>query len=601
MVIKLVAVFTLVLAAAGSAAGQSGQTKITHGLSLLGDLKYPADFQNVDYVNPDAPKGGLLRLYSLNSFDTFNPYNGKGASATGLGLLFESLMISPADEASAEYGLLAESVEVPDDLSHVIYRLRPEARFQDGSPVTAQDVIESLDMLKTEGSSRFRFYYRNVLRAVDLGGGRIKFEFTGPPNRELPQITGQLPILPRKWWSDRDFTKTTLEPPLGSGPYRIRAFEAGRFIEYERVADWWGAELPINRGRYNFDRIRYDYYRDQTVALEAFKADRYDIRGENISLIWATGYDFPARREGRVKLEEIDHVRPTGMQAFVFNIRKKQFQDPVLRLAMSYAFDFEWSNKNLFYGQYNRTKSYFSNSELAARELPSPEEIGLLESLRGQVPDEVFTSVYEPPATDGSGRIRKSLATALKLLKSNGYKIADRRLVSPLTGKPVEFEILLISPAFERVVGPFIRNLKRLGITAVQRTIDLAQYINRLNSFDYDMIVSTFSQSESPGNEQRNFWSSAAADQQESRNLIGIRNPAVDALIEKIIEASDRKELVTATRALDRVLSWNHYVIPHWHTGFDRVAYWDRFGIPKHPRYGYDVMSWWSDPAGSGN
>ena len=598
MVIKLVAVVALLFSAMGSAAGQ---TRITHGLSLLGELKYPADFRHLEYVNPDAPKGGLLRLYSLNSFDTFNPFNGKGSSASGLGFLFETLMTSPADEASAEYGLLAESVEVPDDLSYVIYKLRPEARFQDGSPVTAQDVIWSLDTLKTKGSSRFRFYYRNIRNAVDLGGGRIRFEFTGPPNRELPQITGQLPILSRKWWSDRDFTKTTLDPPPGSGPYRIKGFEAGRYIEYERVADWWGAALPVNRGQYNFDQIRYDYYRDQTVALEAFKADRYDVRGENISLIWATGYDFPARRDGKVKLEEVDHNRPTGMQAFVFNIRKKQFQDPVLRRAMSYAFDFEWSNKNLFYGQYHRTKSYFSNSELAARELPSPQEIALLEPWRGQIPEEVFTTVYEPPATDGSGRIRKNVAFALKLLKTHGYRILDRQLVSPLTGKPIEFEILLISPAFERVVGPFIRNLKRLGITAVQRTIDQAQYVNRLNSFDYDMIVWTFSQSESPGNEQRNFWSSAAADQEESRNLMGIRNPAVDDLIEKIIAAPNRKDLITVTRALDRVLLWNHYVIPQWHTGFDRVAYWNRFGIPKHPRYGYDVMSWWADPGRSGN
>ena len=571
--------------------------KISHGLTLLDDLKYPADFKHLDHVNPNAPKGGTLRRYTIGTFDTFNPYTIKGNPSAGVSQVYETLMTSPLDEISAEYGLIAKSVEVPADLSYATFTLRPEARFHDGSPITADDVIWTFETLKNDGAPFYRFYYKNIVQAVKLGTHKVKFEFTGPPNRELPQITGQLPVMSKKWWSTRDFTKTSLEPPMGSGPYRIGAFEPGRFVEIDRVKNWWGANLPINIGQNNFDRIRFDYYRDQTVALEAFKSRRYDIRNENASLVWATGYDFPARKAGQVKLEEVRHARPTGMQAFVFNTRREQFQDPVLRQAMAYAFDFEWSNKNLFYGQYARTSSYFSNSELAATELPSKDELALLEPWRGKIPDEVFTTVYAPPSTDGSGKIRKNLHIALRLLKKAGYKIENNKLISPKTGKAVAFEILLVSPAFERIVTPFSQNLKRLGIVAGVRTVDQSQYINRLRSFDYDMIVGGAGQSESPGNEQRDYWSSAAADRQGSRNTIGIKNPAIDALIDKIVDAKDRKSLVTATRALDRVLQWNHYVIPQWHVRVDRIAHWDRFGISPHPKYGADVMSWWIDPA----
>ena len=577
--------------------GKASGVTISHGLTLLDKLKYPAGFKHLDHVNPAAPKGGTLRRYTIGTFDSFNPYIIKGNPSAGVSQVYETLMTSPLDEISAEYGLIAKSVEVPADLSYATFTLRPEARFHDGSPVTADDVIWTFETLKNDGAPFYRFYYKNIAQAVKLGPHKVKFEFTGPPNRELPQITGQLPVMSKKWWSTRDFTKTSLEPPMGSGPYRIGAFEPGRFVEIDRVKDWWGANLPINVGQNNFDRIRYDYYRDQTVALEAFKSGRYDIRNENASLVWATGYDFPARRDGRVKLEEVRHARPTGMQAFVFNIRREQFKDPVLRQAMAYAFDFEWSNEHLFYGQYARTSSYFSNSELAATELPSKAELALLEPWRGKIPDEVFTTVYSPPSTDGSGNIRSNLRIALRLLKQAGYKIEDNALISPKTGKPVIFEILLVSPAFERIVAPFAQNLKRLGIVANVRTVDQSQYINRIRSSDYDMIIGGAGQSESPGNEQRDYWSSDAADREGSRNTIGIRNPAVDALIDRIVDAPDRKSLVAATRALDRVLLWNHYVIPQWHVRMDRLAYWDRFGIPKHPKYGADVMSWWVDPA----
>lgn len=577
--------------------GMKSGVKVSHGLTLLGDLKYPADFKHLEYVNPNAPKGGTLRRFSIGAFDTFNPFIIKGTPAAGVGLVYETLMTSPMDEISAGYGLIAASVEVPDDLSYTTFNLRPEARFHDGSPITADDVIWSFETLKKEGRPFYRFYYKDIARAVKLGPHKVKFEFTGPPNHELPHIIGQLTVMSKKWWSTRDFTKSSLERPLGSGPYRVAAFEAGRYVEVERVKDWWGANLPINIGQNNFDRIRYDYYRDQTVALEAFKSGRYDIRNENTSLIWATGYDFPARKAGQVKLEEVKHARPTGMQAFAFNLRREQFQDPVLRQAMAYAFDFEWSNKNLFYGQYARTHSFFSNSELAATELPSQDELALLEPWRGKIPDEVFTKIYAPPSTDGSGKIRKNLRAGLRLLKGAGYKIEDGKLISPKTGKAVEFEILLVSPAFERIVSPFTQNLKRLGIVANVRTVDQSQYINRIRAFDFDMSIYSAGQSESPGNEQRDYWSSAAADRAGSRNVIGIKNPAIDALIEKIVKARDRKSLVTATRALDRVLLWNHYVIPQWHVRIDRIAYWDKFGISKHPKYGADTMSWWIDPA----
>jgi len=587
----------LTLAAAGAPAAEPKVT-VSHGLTLLETLKYGPDFKHLDYVNPDAPKGGTAKRFSIGTFDTFNPYIIKGNPAAGIGFVFETLMTSAPDEVSAEYGLIAKSIEVPDDLSYATFDLRPEARFHDGAPITADDVVYTFNVLKKEGRPFYRFYYANISRALKLSKHKVKFEFTGPPNRELPQITGQLPVLPKHYWEKRDFSKTTLQPPIGSGPYRISRFEPGRFVEYERVANYWGRDLPINKGRYNFDRMRFDYYRDQTVALEAFKSHEYDFRVENTSLTWATGYNFPARRAGAAKLDEVAHSQATGLSAFVFNLRRPKFQDRNLREALAYAFDFEWSNKNLFYGQYQRTRSYYSNSELAARELPSKDELAILEPFRGKVPDEVFTQVYEPPKTEGSGKIRRNLRTATRILRKAGWQVKDGKLIDPKSGKPLEFEILLVSPLFERIVSPFIRNLRRLGVDARLRTVDQSQYINRIRSFDYDVITSGWGQSESPGNEQRNFWSSAAADRQGSRNLIGLKNPVIDALIEKIVAARDRKSVITATRALDRVLLWGHYVIPQWHLKFDRIAYWDIFGrSAKNPKYGVDFMSWWIDPA----
>ena len=590
------AVALVALGIAGAAAEE--KVTVSHALSLTGSPKYGPDFEQLDYANPAAPKGGVFRQHAIGSFDTLNPFILKGAPVGGTGLTFEALMTSTSDDMSAEYGLLAESIEVPDDLTWVAFTLRPEARWHDGTPVTVEDVIFSFETLKAKGRPFYRFYYANVVSAEVTGPRKVTFRFTGQTNRELPQIMGQLPILSKAYWSTRDFERATLEPMLGSGPYRVAAVEAGRSITYERVPDYWGKDLPINRGRFNFDRLRIDYYRDDTVALEAFKAGKYDFRLESTSKVWATLYNFPARTKGDVIKTEVPHSRPTGMQSFVFNTRRDKFRDRRVRQALAHAFDFEWSNKTLFYGQYTRTSSYFSNSELAARGMPTQAELTILNPFRGVVPDEVFTDLYQPPITDGSGNIRRNLRTASKLLAEAGWVIRGGKLVWPETGAPMEIEFLLVQPAFERVVSPIIKNLERLGVVAGIRTIDSSQYINRIREYDFDIVVSSWGQSESPGNEQRDFWSSEAADRPGSRNLAGIRDPAVDALIEKIVAAPDRASLVTATRALDRVLLWGHYVIPNWHIRFERIAYWNKFGkTGDTPKYGIDLFAWWIDPA----
>jgi len=596
MTLAVLGAFLLAALVPVAPAQAEGGVTVTHALSLIGKPKYGPDFPHLDYADPAAPKGGILRLHAIGSFDSLNPFIIKGVSAAGIGLVYETLTTTPRDQISAEYGLLAEKITVPDDLSWVAFTLRPEARWHDGTPVTVEDVIFSLETLKTKGAPFYRFYYANVARAEKTGPRTVRFVFSGPPNRELPQIVGQLTVLPKAYFTTHRFDQTSLDPPLGSGPYRVKAVDPGRSITYERVADYWGRDLPINRGRYNYGSIRYDYYRDQTVALEAFKAGQYDFRRETSSKMWATGYDFPALRKGLVIKQRVPDASPTGMQGFAFNLRRAKFQDRTLRRALAYAFDFEWTNKALFYGQYTRTKSYFSNSDLAARGLPSKAERTLLEPYRDRLPPEVFSEVYEPPKTDGSGNVRPNLRIAMRMLRKAGYRIEGGRLVSPITGKPLAIEFLIVSPAFERVVLPFIRNLARLGVKGRVRLVDSAQYENRLRDFDFDIVVASFPESESPGNEQRNFWGSDAADRPGSRNIIGIKSPVVDALIDKIIAARDRESLITATRALDRVLLWGFYVIPQWHITYDRIAYWGKLGHPKTlPKYGVDLMAWWID------
>ena len=572
-----------------------------HAVAMHGQPKYGSDFKHFDYVNASAPKGGDVKLATTGSFDSFNSFIIKGEAADGLSRIYDTLLTSSADEAFTTYGLLAESVETPEDRSWVQFVLRKQARWHDGKPVTADDVIWTFNTLVKKGQPFYRYYYGSVEKVEKIDGRTVKFSFKPGENRELPLIMGQLTVLPKHYWQDRDFSKTTLDAPVGSGAYKIDSFEAGRFVKYRRVDDYWGRELPVNVGRDNFDTIRYDYYRDATVQVEAFKAGEFDYRAENSSKNWATAYDFPAFTKGLVKKDEIKHNRGAGMQGYVFNTRRDLFTDARVRQSLAGAFDFQWSNRNLFYGQYKRTRSYFDNSELSAKGPPGKEELEILEPYRGRIPDQVFTKEYNPPKTKGDGRIRSNLKISDALLKEAGWIIKDKKRINAETGKALEFEILLISPALERVTLPFVKNLERLGVKARVRTVDTAQYLRRLETFDFDMITFVWGQSLSPGNEQRGFWGSEAARQNGSRNFIGINNPVIDELVEKLISAPDRESLVTRTRVLDRVLQWGHYVIPHWHLDYDRLVYWNKFRKPEvTPLQGTQFSTWWIDPESAG-
>ncbi|MBM4270117.1 MAG: ABC transporter substrate-binding protein, partial [Deltaproteobacteria bacterium] len=558
----------------------------------------PADFDHFDYVDPNAPKGGRLKQATIGTFDSFNPFIVKGMPAGGLAQIWDTLLVPSADEPFSEYGLLAESVETPADRSWATFRLRPEAKWHDGKPVTAEDVLWTFDVLRKHGQPFYRAYYGNVERAERLDERTVRFTFKPGENRELPLILGQINVLPKHDWEKRDFAKTTLEPPLGSGAYKIERFEPGRAITYSRVPDYWGKDLGVNRGRHNFDEIQVDYYRDGTVALEAFKAGEYDFRPENASKAWATSYDFPAVKNGLVKREEIPHSRPAPAQMFAFNTRREIFADPRVRRAFAYTFDFEWSNKTLFYDQYERSRSYFDNSELAATGLPTGEELAILAKYRGRIPEEVFTTQYQPPKTDGSGNVRENLREAIRVFGEAGWKVdpKTRKLTHENTGKTMSFEVLLVQPEFERIVLPWKKNLERVGIDMSVRTVDAPQYRSRLDDFDFDMIVSSVPNSRSPGNEQRGFWSSAYASQPGSQNLMGVHDPVVDELVELVIAAPDRPSLVARTRALDRVLQWGHWGIPQWHVPHDRVAYWDKLGHPTQvPPDGVQIDAWWID------
>jgi microcin C transport system substrate-binding protein len=600
-------VLAVVLAVALSAAAVSAWPRPAagagpaHGLSIHGDLRYPPGFPHFAYVNPAAPKGGNVRLAATGTFDNLNPFILKGVPPQGIATTFETLLVTSADEPSSEYGLIAETIETPPDRSWVAFTLRAAARFHDGSPIAAEDVVWTFETLRTKGHPLYRSYYAAVASVERTGPRTVRFTFKAGDNRELPVIVGQLPVLSKAYWSGRDFTKTTLEAPLGSGPYRVESFEPGRSITYRRVPDYWAAALSVNVGRHNFDTIRYDYYRDGTVALEAFKAGAYDLRAENSAKNWATAYDVPAVGDGRIRKELIPNEVPTGMQGFVYNTRRAVFRDPRVRAALAAAFDFEWSNAHLFYGAYTRTRSYFSNSELASRGLPDEAERTVLAPLRGRVPDEVFTREYQPPSTEPDG-VRPNLVRALELLRQAGWVVRDLRLVHAETGQPLTFEILIDEPTWERIALPFVKNLERLGVTARVRTVDSAQYEYRLKQFDFDMTVAVFPQSLSPGNEQVDYWASVSADTPGSRNLAGVRDPVVDRLIEQLIAAPDRAALVARTRALDRVLLWGHYVVPHWHITAYRVAHWDRFGRPVvSPKYSLGFDTWWIDPGKGGS
>jgi microcin C transport system substrate-binding protein len=577
--------------------GVAAYAATTPGMSLFGDLRYGPEFEHFDYTNPDAPKGGTMRMSAIGTFDTLNPFVVKGVPAAGIGAIFDTLTVRSEDEPESSYGLVAEKIELAPDKLSVLYTIRNEARFHDGTPMTPEDVVWTFETLRAKGLPMYRSYYGDVTKVEKEGDRGVRFSFKSTKNRELPAILGEMPVLSKAYWSGRDFGKTTLDPPLGSGPYKIESVDPGRAITYRRVADYWAADLPVHKGRSNVDVIHYDYYRDGTIALEAFKAGQYDVRRENSSKSWATGYDSPALRDGLIKKEQIPNQLPSGMQGLGYNLRRPLFQDPRVREALAYAFDFEWSNKNLFYGLYLRTRSYFDNSELAATGLPQGEELKILEPFRGKVPDEVFTKEYDPPKYDGYGNIRDGLRAALKLLKEAGWTFKGEKLVNDETGQPFEFEILLDDPAYERIALPFAKNLERMGVTARVRTVDVAQYEKRMETFDFDMAVALFPQSLSPGNEQREFFGSQVADEQGSRNILGIRSPVIDELIEELIKAPDRASLVAHSRALDRVLQYGYYVVPQFHLGAFWVAYWDKFRRPEiAPKYGLGLDTWWIDP-----
>jgi microcin C transport system substrate-binding protein len=583
----------------------TGDPAWRHALSLFGDIKYAADFKRFDYVNPDAPKGGGARMISIGTFDNFNIAVAgiKGSLAPAAALINETLMTRSLDEVTTEYGLLAEAATYPDDFAWVTYRLRKEARWHDGKPVTPEDVIFSLEMLK-QYSPMYSSYYRHVVKTEKIGDRDIKFTFDSPGNRELPTIVGELTVLPKHWWEGtdangkkRDISATTLEPPLGSGPYRIGEFVAGRSVKLERVKDYWGAGLPTQIGQNNFDEMRFEFFRDNLVALEAFKADQADWIVENSAKQWATAYDFPAIAEKHVVKQEFPISDSSRMQAFVLNLRREQFKDARLRRAFNYAYDFEEMNKQLFYGQYKRINSYFDGTELASSGVPEGEELQILETVRDKVPAEVFTAPYTNPVGGNPDAVRTNLREAMRLLKEASYTIKDGKLIDP-AGKPVSVEILVQDPSSERVSLFYKPSIERVGVTTSIRVVDDAQYENRLRSFDFDIIIDVWGQSLSPGNEQREYWGSQTADQSGSKNTIGIKNPAVDELIDKIIFAKDRAGLVAATRALDRVLLWNFYVVPQFTYGFARYAIWDRFShadpLPEYGRGGLPSL-WWFD------
>jgi microcin C transport system substrate-binding protein len=594
-------------AAAQTPAGsEPAAKKWRHGLSLFGDLKYPEGFKQFDYVNPNAPKGGVVRQISIGTFDSFNyaVADVKGALAGSIGFIYETLLTSARDEVSSEYGLIAESVNYPEDYTSATYRLRAEAKWHDGQPITPEDVIFSFDTFK-KLSPMQAAYYRHVVKVEKIGEREVTFSFDGPGNHELPMIVGELLVLPQHWWEGtdangkkRDIGETTLEPPLGSAPYRIKNFTAGRSIVYERVKDHWGKNLNVNVGQNNFDELHFEYFRDTTVALEAFKADAVDWREEASAKNWATAYDFPAVNDKRVVLQEFPVNNRGVMQAFAFNIRRAKFADPRLRRAFNYAFDFEEMNKQIFYGQYTRIASYFQGTELASSGLPEGRELALLETVRDKVPAELFTTPYSNPVGGNPENVRNNLREAIRLLKEAGYEIRNQQLVDAKTGAPYTIEFLADDPSFERVFLFYKPSLDRLGIGVSVRTVDAAQYENRLRNWDFDIVTMTRAESLSPGNEQRAYWGSQAADQSGSPNWIGIKNPAVDTLIDAIIFAKSRDDLVAATKALDRVLLWNNYVVPQWTYPKERTARWDRFGCPDLlPKYGASAFPtvWWWD------
>lgn len=592
---------SLVVWAFAAALATPGATQTqgpSHGLSTFGPVKYGPDFKHFAYVNPGAPKGGDIRLHSIGGFDNLNPFILKGEPEDNAALPFDTLMEAAGDEPDSAYGLIAKSVEVAPDRTYALFTLHPEARFHDGSPITAEDVVWTFETIRTKGHPRYRIVYRDIAKVEAIGRDKVKFTFNPGETRDLPLIAAGLPVLSKAFFAENEFDRTTLKPVLGSGPYQVEKVEAGRSITYKRVADYWAKDLPVNVGRHNFERIRVDYYRDRAVAFEAFKSYEYDFREEFTSKTWATEYDFPGTRKKQVLRATLPDARPSGTQAYFLNTRRDKLNDVRVREAIALAFDFEWLNKNLFHGLYRRTKSVYENSDLAARGVPSESERLLLEPFRDKLPADLFAKPIHFPATDGSGNARDNLRRAADLLKATGWAIKDGKLRNA-KNEPFEIEFLTFEPSFERVIAPLVKNLERLGIAARIRIVDSAQYRKRVDEFDFDITTARFVMSLTPGIEQRNMWGSDAADVSGSYNLAGIKHPVIDALIETMVAAKDRDALTAAARAADRVILWNHYLIPQWFKGEHNIAYWDKFGFPaEKPKYapGYPD-TWWHDAA----
>lgn len=594
--IRLVAIcFSVYVMLVSQTSLADASVHIGNGMAMHGEPKYGADFDHFDFVNVNAPREGAIKFSGLGTFDSLNPFILKGNPAEGVGYLYDTLMFQSPDEPFSVYGLIAEKIEWPDDRGWVIFHINPKAKFSDGQAITAEDVKFTFDSLIKEGHPRYAAYYSDV-KSVDVTDKlSVKFTFSNATNRELPLIIGQLPVLPKHYWSKHKLAETSLETPVTSGAYTVAKVEGGRSITYTRLDNYWAKDLPVNKGRFNFKTITFEYFLDNTVAIEGFKSGQYDFRAEYGAKNWATAYVGPNFDNGNIKKEQIRNFSPQGMQGFAMNTRREIFKDPRVRQALAYALDFEWSNKTMFYGNYIRSASYFANSELAASGLPSEQELALLKPFEAQLPPEVFTKVYEPPKTDGSGNIRANLRQAMDLLKQAGWQIKDKKLVNE-QGKAFTFEFLTqsASPEWERIILPFTKNLSLMGIDANLRSVDTAQYKERLDAFDFDMIVQSVPQSNSPGNEERGYFASPYAQQKGSFNLMGVSSPAVDELVKKIVAANTREELIIACHALDRVLLWGHYVIPNWHFPYFRVAYWKKINHAAiMPKYSLDLDSWW--------
>lgn len=581
-------------ALAGAVEEGAEEVPTVHGLALYDEPALDADFAYFPYVNPDAPRGGTLTQAAVGgSFDSTNPFIIRGTPAAGLSEIYDTLVEGNPDEPFSVYGLLAEGMRLDPERTWIEFDLRPEARFHDGEPVTAHDVVYSFELLTEQGNPFYGSYYADVEAVTALDDRTVRFDFADVHSRELPLIVGQLPVLPKHYWEARDFTAPTLAAHPGSGPYRIAEVDPGRRIVYARDPDYWGRDLPVKRGRHNIDRLVYDYYRDRDIAWEAFKAGVLDYRIDARAATWAIGYDFPAYRDGLVRRLAVPDGQPARMQAFVFNLRRDKFADPRVREALSLTFDFPWLNANLFFDAYRRTESVFQNSEMAAEGLPGGDELALLEEFRDRLPERLF---QEPVPIDHPVELRERLRLAFDLLQEAGYEVERGRLVHGETGQPLTVEVLLFDTGMERVTQPMLRNMARLGVQGRIRIVDINQYLNRLRSFDFDMTVGQFPQSNNPGNEQRDFWTSAAAETPQSRNLMGLADPVVDELVDRLIRADSRETLNVTARALDRVLLWNFPMIPHYHSGETRIAIWDKFGWPEpFPRYGMDLAAWWVD------